>query len=199
MKKEKFSYAELINCKTPEEVFESVKQWYSDISDKNHIIRSIIIDLHTNIEFTMKQILYQYMIPLVIQLNGEEEKHVKQKKLLEKTITRMSFMNVYRLLKPCFDAYPAPEFSDIELINNVRNQLAHGDLKRVFYKERNPFNDHDCLAQLFFDSWAINKVLSKFYSKMIEDPRAEAKDFAKYYYKHKFPGLLNESKEKDKE
>jgi len=195
MKKENNQYANLINCETPEEVLQSVKQWYSNISEKEHIIRSIIIDLHVNIEFQMKYILYEHMISLVAEFGGQKEKYIKQKKALENKINKMSFMNVYNLLKPCLDAYNVSEFSDIPEINKTRNKLAHGDLKNISYKDRNPFTSHDCLAQIFFDSWAIRKMLRKFYGRMIEDPRLRVKSFAEYYYEHELLEL-NEKKEK---
>jgi hypothetical protein len=149
MKKNK--YTDFIHCRTPEEVRAKVREWSSSLSDQDHLIRSTILDIHANIEHRLKQILYHHMSPLILQ-GDNKQKNTKRRIALERTIDRMSFMNIYRLLKPCLDAFSSSELSCIRDINEVRNQVAHGDIEKVSYKGGNPFIDHDCLAQLFVES-----------------------------------------------
>jgi hypothetical protein len=100
-------------------------------------------------------------------------------------IIKLNFSAVHRLLKPAFDAFPAPDLANIEPINQVRGQVAHRqDMSEVQYKGRSPFADPDCLAQLFFEGWAIRQEVSHFFERMISDPRAIADHYAKFYHEH---------------
>jgi hypothetical protein len=43
-------YMDLINCSTPEEVYVRVREWSSDLTEQEHIVRSTILDIHADIE-----------------------------------------------------------------------------------------------------------------------------------------------------
>lgn len=177
-------YLELLSCSNPSEVYQKAREFSSDRSENEHLTRSTILDIHANMETKLKQVLYQHMFGILFQDDNETE-NKKRKKSLEKTITRLSFMDVYRLLKPCLDAFPAPDFASIEHINNVRNQVTHaGSMGKVTYKDRNPYKAPDSLAQLFLDSWAVCEELTHFYQTMIADPRGIAEHYAKFYSEH---------------
>jgi hypothetical protein len=177
-------YLELLSCSNPNEVYQKAQEFSSERSEKEHLIRSIILDIHANVEMRLKQVLYQHMLGILFQDENETE-NKKRKKSLEKTLTRLSFMDVYRLLKPCLDAFPAPDFASIEHINNVRNQVAHaGLMEKVTYNGRNPYKNPDSFAELCVDSWTVCHELGHFYEVMIGDPRAIAEHHAKFYIEH---------------
>lgn len=177
-------YTDLLNCRDPEEVRQRVRKWASSLSDQDHLIRSTILDIHASIESRLKQILYHIMLPLIFQDDNERE-NKRRKAAWEEEVGKMSFMAVYRLLKPCLDAFPTPDLSkNINDINEVRRQVVHKVAEKPLYKGRNPFQDHDCLAQLYFEAWAVDKELCHFFERRVEDPREKAKIYERYYREH---------------
>jgi hypothetical protein len=178
------SYLELLNCSTPNEIYQKAREFSSDRSVDEHLIRSTILDIHANVESMLKKVLYQHMLCILFQDNDRKE-NKKREKSLSDAITRMNFTDVYRLLKPCLDAFPAPEFADIEPINLLRNKVTHSwSGEQVTYKGRNPYKDPDSLAELFVNGWAVREQLSHFYQVMIDDPRGIAQHYAKFYSEH---------------
>lgn len=178
----KGEYSKLIDCNKPEEVLEKVKKLSSSLSNDEHIIRSIILDIHASVEMRMEQILYYHMSSITFKdANGKIDEKAKEK--LVDTISNMSFYRIYELLEPCFKAFPHGDLQHIKDINNVRNKTAHGDIDKVRYKGRNPFRNFDCLAQIFVDSFAAKKALSKFYERMIDDPKALFEIYKEEYEK----------------
>jgi len=173
-------YMDLLHCETRDEVMQRVREWSSDLSEEDHLIRSTILEIHLNVENRLKLLFYHTLLPLVWEGDDKDEVERYRASLL-KTVNRLNFSTVHRLLKPCFDAYPADELGNLQMINDVRNQTAHGNAESVVYKARNPFRDEDCLAQLFFDAWAANKVLGDFLTKMVLDPRALAERYYELY------------------
>lgn len=173
-------YMSLINCHTTEEVRKRVREWSSSLTQDQHLIRSAILDIHASVEATLKQVLYQALLPLLFD-DGDEKQNVQRRSSLERMIRGLNFGTAHRILKPAFDACPADELSDLSLINEVRNQVAHGSVNKALYKARNPFADADSLAQLFFDAWALKQVLGDFYHTMIGDPRALAVHYERFY------------------
>jgi hypothetical protein len=155
-------FMEMINCTTAAQVFEQVKQWSSDLTDRQHLVRSTILDIHADIERLLKQILYRHQRVLVFgsEDTAEYEEH---KKALEKSITGLNFATVLRILRPALDAFPSPDLQNISGINELRNNVTHaGGLGAILYKNRSPFEDPDCLAQVFLEGWAIRKELRHF-------------------------------------
>ena len=174
-------YMDLINCQSPEEVYARVREWSSDLSDQEHLIRSTILDIQADIERTLKQVLYQILLPLVFHGNDEVE-HEAHKAKLEGMVTGLPFSTVHRLLKSPLDAYPVDEYDDIQRINEARNYIANRtDISKLSYKSRSLFSDPDCFAQLFFDGWAVRQQLGKFYETMISSPRWHLEHYAKFY------------------
>jgi len=174
-------YMDLINCSTPEEVYGRVREWSSDLSEHEHVVRSTILDIHTEVELKLKQVLFHSLKSLIFNGDGEEE-HEKHCQELERMVTRLSLNQVHQALQPALKAAPHEEFDDIRPINEVRNSLAHSrDLSKVTYKNRSPFNDPDALAQLFFEGWAVRQQLGEFYEHMIAEPRVLAEHYAKFY------------------
>jgi len=179
----KINFVDLIHCKNADEVREAVRKWSSDKTEQEQLIRSSILDMHVNVEISLKWILYQHMLTILFQ-DDDQKKYEKHRAILEKTISDMNFSAVHRILKPCLNAFPASELKLIGAVNDVRNSATHKSIDAVSYKGRNPFKDHDALAELFVDCWAIRKCLSDFYERKIEDPQALAKYYKEYYDKH---------------
>lgn len=175
----KISYVDLINCKTPKEVYSRVREWTTSLSDDNHLIRSSILEIHASVERELKRVLYQVMLPLVM-LDGKDDE--KRLSALENSIDRMSFSQVERLLAPCLSTFPSLVQFSLAEINKVRNLATHENIDTVVYKGRNPFKDHDAFAQFFFETWAFKGELNKFWEVMIDGPRYKAEVNAKHVY-----------------
>jgi hypothetical protein len=73
------------------------------------------------------------------------------------------------------------DFESIEDINTVRNQVTHADISKVNYKNRNPFLNPDCLAQIYFDVWAIKQVIPKYFWSTIKRPKVQLERYVKKY------------------
>ena len=61
-------------------------------------------------------------------------------------------MDMCRISAPVMTPWYA-EFKYIEDINKTRNQASHSKIGKVKYKDRSPFNEPDCLCQMYFDVW----------------------------------------------
>ena len=147
-------YATLINCRTEEEVQKAVLEWTSNKSEKEHLIRSAILEIHALVEDNLKFILFEFLVPSVSIVESKKI-FKKRKDILSNMVTKLSFQQVFRLLKPGLDAFDNPNLKPIDDLNKVRNLAVHQDINKVIYKNRNPFKDFDCLAQIFFDGWAV--------------------------------------------
>ena len=187
-------FMKLLNCSTEEEVLDKVKSWSSDLSDREHLVRSIILDIQASLEGLLKNLLYHILFTVLFQ--GENnESNERAKDNLDKTITKMNFSSVYRILEPILDAYPARDLSSIPALNDLRNRVAHSqNLSDVTYNGRNPFTNADSLAQVYLDAWAARDALRKFYKNMIEEPLAKSAYYAQFFHKN-FDKLKNESED----
>lgn len=182
MTKEKISYLKLVGFDSPEEAYKKVQEWTSDLNDKEHIIRSIIIEVHIAIEDYLKQatelLLEGYLF------NDSDENLKIDKENLSSSFERVGFRELYKFIKPVLDSWKRarPELADIKEIDNLRNQVAHNKpIEKVVYRGRNPFRDDDSFAQFFFDSWALKKCIKDFVQHAIVDPRALNKRYYEEY------------------
>lgn len=174
-------YMKLLNCGTADEVYANVRRWISDLTDLEHLVRSTVLDIHAEIERLLKGVLIELLQPLVFEgySRAQYQRHVKK---LEDTVAGLNFATVHRLLKPALDAFVAPDLANIGAINELRNRIAHEtDVKKIRYKGRSPFSDPDCLAQLFFEGWAVRKEIGHFCERRVLDPRARAVRHAEFY------------------
>jgi hypothetical protein len=176
---------DLINCSTPEEVHARVREWSSDLSEQEQIVRATILDIQAHIEFRLKQVFYQSLKGLIFNGDGDEE-YQKSCQRLEKMVGSRQFSQIHHLLEPILKAAPHEEFDDIEEISRVRNAVAHqSDFSQVTYKNRSPFKDPDALAQLFADAFAIREALGEFCNKMIVAPKALLESYEKFYWENR--------------
>ena len=156
-------YLKLMNFDSADQAYAEIKQLASGLSDDEHLVRSCIFDLHAAIELELRRIYY-HTFKTHLFLTDDEKHNDKVTKEFSKKIERLGFMDMYRVLRPCLNSWPYPEFAYIQDINDARNAAAHNDaIDSVNYKGRNPFKDADCFAQMYFDVWAIKQNMEKYF------------------------------------
>ena len=174
-------YIELMNCHNEDEVIERIREWSSDLSPHEHLIRSTILEIQASLEGLMKD-LYCKVLLLVLFQGNDEKENMKNQDDLKKSVTRLSFSSIYRILRPILQAYPDPDLTFINEINELRNQVAHlRNISEIQYKGRNPFHDVDALAQIYWEARAARDALRKFYQIMIKEPNSINTHYAKFY------------------
>ena len=179
MSKKENKYMDLLNIEKEEEVHEEIKKLSSNLSDKDHLIRSSILEMHAAVEIELRRIFYHTFYEHLF-LTNDEEQNKKIETEFSKAISKLSFMEMWRVLKPAMVSW-YPDFESIEDINGVRNQATHANISKVNYKNRNPFSDPDCLAQIYLDVWAIKQVIPKYFWNTIEKPRDRLKKYVNKY------------------
>lgn len=170
-------YLDLMNFRSAEEAYAEVKKLVSDLSDKEHLIRSCIFDLHAAVEIELRRVFY-HTFHAQLFLTDDEEHNRQVEASFEKMIDRLGFMDMFRVLRPVLLSWPYPDLESIQAINETRNQAAHGGgTGKVQYKGRNPFQNGDCFAQMYFDVWAIKDSMAKFFDRTIERPKVILKRY----------------------
>ena len=166
-KKKETEYIDLMNLGTPEQAYSKIKVMASNLSDDEHLIRSCIFDLHAAVEIELKRIYHHTFYPQLFLTDDEDHNRNTEEKF-NKMIARLGFMDMYRVLKPILNSWPYPEFEDIEELNTARNRAAHADISKVLYKNRNPFKDADCFAEMYFSVWALKQCFAKFFGRALK-------------------------------
>jgi len=170
-------YLDLLSISNPQDAYREIKALSSGLSDDDHLIRSCIFDMHAAVEIELRRILYHHMKPLLFMTENEKENE-KTERQFAKMIERLSFMDVYRILRPILESWPYPDLSSIGEINDLRNAVAHSaNIDKAEYKGRNPFRDPDAFAELYFDVWAVNHCMAKLFEMAIELPRWKLKKY----------------------
>ena len=161
-------YLKLMSLESPEQAYAEIKKLASGLSDSEHLVRSCIFDLHATVELELRRIFY-HTFKAHLFLTDDEQKNEKVIADFSKRIERLGFMDMYRVLRPCLNSWPYPEFAYIQDINDARNAVAHSDaIDSVNYKGRNPFRDADCFAEMYFDVWVIKQNIAKYFDRTIE-------------------------------
>lgn len=155
-------HAGLIGASSAKEVYRLVGQWTGGLSERQHLVRSIILDLDAHLEQRLHEILDAQLSRLVW---GTDEKHRQQ---LSKHIGRMSFHQVFGLLKPAFDAFDESVAVNLTEIHALRCRPAHGDMTALTYRGRDLVTDHQALAELYVQWWSLRKELNKFAEMTID-------------------------------
>jgi len=173
MKKEN-QYLDLVGFTTPEQAYKKIREWTSNLTDDDHFVRSVIFDIHAEIEILFRQIFYHYFKPIVFKTDKEDD----DKKVfadLEKMVEELSFGNMYKILWPILKNWPY-DITSIKPLYDLRNQVAHqNNVEKIRYKGRNPFRDADSFAQVFFDAWVTKQELTKFFYRRIIGPQDDIK------------------------
>jgi DNA-directed RNA polymerase subunit F len=176
-------YLDMVGFTTPEEAYKKIKEWVSDLSDQDHLIRSTIFDIHAGIELELRRIFYHHNKSLLF-LTGKEKEDAVVLRDFEKMVDKLNFGDISRILKPILIHW-YPDLENIEEINKLRNQVAHkANIEDISYRGRNPFKDADSFAQVFVDAWVIKQCLPKFFDKAIEGPKARCEEYYKAYEKY---------------
>ena len=170
-------YMDLLSLGSREDVYREVKQLASELSDDEHLVRSCIFDLHAAVEIELRRIYYHVFKSLLF-LTSDETENAQILAKFEKMIERLSFTDMYRVLKPILNSWPYPDLEAIGEINDTRNKAAHGgSTNKVLYKNRNPFSEPDAFAQMYFDVWAMKQSFAKFFDWTIAGPRERLKRY----------------------
>ena len=171
-------YMDILNIQNEDEVLSKIKQLASDLTDHEHLIRSCILDLHAAVEVELKRIFFWNFQPLLF-FTDDKEANQRIKNDFDKMISGLGFMNMWRVLKPIMVPW-YPDFCNIDQLNTTRNQAAHRDIKKIQYKNRSPFDDADCLCQMYFDVWSIKQRIPKFFDHMMM-PYYRNREYYKQY------------------
>lgn len=178
MSSESKRYMDLLNIQDESAVLPQIKQLASDLSDKEHLIRSCIFDLHAAVEKELRRIFFLHFEKLLFLTSDKEENRIVKERF-EKMIDRLGFMEMWKVLR-CVMVDWAVDFENIPKINETRNQAAHGEIDKVTYKNRSPFKDPDCLCQMYFEVWAIKQEIPRFYRPMMR-PYYQLREYSKKY------------------
>jgi hypothetical protein len=172
-------YMNLLNMTNEEQVHNEIKKLASDLSDREHVVRSSILDMHAAVEIDLRRIYYHTFYKHLFLTDNE----VENKKIIanfEKIIGKLSFFDMWRVLRATMLGWYS-DFKSIDDINNVRNQATHSDISKVNYKGRNPFKCADCLAQIYFDVWAIKQSIPKYFWHTVERTEVQLKKYVEKY------------------
>lgn len=162
MDEKPIDHAELIGADSPEEVYRRIGQWTGKLTPRQHLVRSIVLDLDAHLERRLHDILYAQLSRLVL---GRDDKHREQ---LAKRVRGMSFSQSFGLLKPAFDAFDETIARDLKDIHDLRCGPAHGDMTSLTYRGHDLATDYQALAELYVQWWSLNKDLNKFVEKAID-------------------------------
>ena len=179
----KYKPSEVLGIKEPGEILESVRSWSSNLSKKEHLIKSAVLEIHQNCELRLDRIinkLLTYNAPL-----GFADKEIEvSKNEIWNEIGRMSFLVKVKLLRPMLKAWKQtnPSLTEINEINEVRNACAHmtrKDKSKVVYKGYKLFEDDEGIARLFLDGWGINQGLDSMW-ELIDENHGRAERAIKF-------------------
>lgn len=163
MDDDKNAYLALMNFVSAEEAYEQVKKLASDLSDKEHLIRSCIFDLHAAVEIELRRVLYHTFYGQLF-LTDDEEANTKSVEEFARAIDRLGFMDMFRILRPVLLSWPYDDLKSIQAVNETRNQAAHGDISKVRYKGRDPLKSVTALLKciltfgLFGSRWNASSI-----------------------------------------
>ncbi len=180
MATEQNRYLELLNFRSAEEARAQVPHLASQLTKDEHSIRSCIFDLHAAVEIEIRRVFY-HTFKAQLFLTGDEGNDKITIAKFEKTIGGLGFAQMFRILQPVLTSWPYPELQDIDKLNATRNAAAHGKVENIKYKGRNPFKDADCLAQMYFDVWAIKQSMARYFDFTIARP---IRQFRRYIDKY---------------
>jgi hypothetical protein len=161
----KTDYVQWLGAVTPEDVYRRVAEWSGGLTERQHLVRSIVLDLGAQIEHRLQQILYAQLSRLVW---GADTKALDE---LSSQISRMGYAQVFRLLQPALKAFEPRIAQDVQEIHKLRNGPAHGDVASLQYQNRDLVTDHEALAELFVRWSFLNKQLNGFVEKTIDDSK----------------------------
>ncbi len=180
MATEQNRYLELLNFRSAEEAYVQVPHLASELTSDEHSIRSCLFDLHAAVEIEIRRVFY-HTFKAQLFLTGDEADDKKTLAKFESAIRGLGFAQMFRILQPVLNSWPYPELKDIEKLNATRNAAAHGKVENVKYKGRNPFKDADCLAQIYFDVWAIKQQMARYFDFTIQRPRRQLRRYVDKY------------------
>ncbi len=131
-------YLDLMNFRTSEEAYQKVREWTSNLSDREHTVRSCIFDLQALVEVELRRIYY-HLFKQLLFLTSDDVENQKTLAEFDKVISNVSVGQMIGVLQPIMSKW-YPDFDAISAINETRNLAAHqSDITKVTYKGRSPF------------------------------------------------------------
>ena len=173
-------YLQILGLDKTEDAISKIKILSSGLSDEQHIIRSCIFDIHATIEDLLRELFKKTFSSHLFFKDNDQEHNESIVFEQEKALNKLSFLEIWRCLKPTMIRWSV-DFKSIDDINTTRNLAAHNNIEKVIYKNRNPFKDKDCLAQMFFDMWAIAHEIRKYSYFTTEKDKKEFELLKKKY------------------
>lgn len=187
MSEDQDRFLKLLSIPSREAALETIEKLASELTGDQHRIRSIIIELHFAVEVDLRRYLFHLLKQTIL---FEDDAELKEKEdLLYKNVGRVPFGTMFSLLEATLHRAPWPDLASAKAINETRNKLAHSpDLSKVTYKGRSPFDDEDCLAQMYFEVWAFEQEYGKLFWRTIEEPLWHRQYFKEAFdeYKKRF-------------
>ena len=155
-----FKASDLLGIKDPEAILHYVQEWSSSLTKEEHIIKSVVQEIHQNLEIKLDRILHKLLTYTTPKGTTSKEIGETEEKIWEE-IGKIGFEQKYRLFKPILQKWrQTPKLTEISNINNIRRQCTHLKNKnKIQYKGHKIFSDPEGIAQLFVDAWVIGTGL----------------------------------------
>jgi hypothetical protein len=185
-------FLDLLNIDRKKAV-EVIADLASNLTGDDHTVRSIIIDLHFTIELEFRRLLYHILRGTILYI--DESDRAAKADVLNKAVGKVPIGTILMLLEAIVKLSPWPDLQSAWDLNSTRNKLSHRpDTAEVTYKGRCPFTDRDCLAEIYFDVWAMKQTFSKLFDRVVEGPLYQTRYYfqVSQIYEKKF-GTLDSS------
>jgi hypothetical protein len=156
-----FKASETLGIENPEKILHQVREWSSKLSKDDHIIKSVVQEIHQNCEIRLDRIL-NLLLTYCIPMGSGDDEILKTEEDIWDQIGKMNFMQKYIILKPILKNWQdaRPEISYLGEINEIRRRCTHlKDMDKIIYRGYNIFSEHEGIARLYLDAWGANKGL----------------------------------------
>jgi hypothetical protein len=186
MNKNKFKPSDFLGIKDPSQILHYVRKWSSSLNEKEHIIKSVVQEIHQNLEIKLDRILYKLLTYQTPKGTSGKDVDETNEEIWEE-IGKLGFEQKYRLLNPILKKWKQvrPEITEISNINVIRRQCTHLKNKdKIQYKGLKIFSDPEGIAMLFVDAWGIGKGLDDLW-EWIDDQHARIEKGMRIAFKAK--------------
>ena len=96
---EQHKASEILNIEDPKQILHYVREWTSVLSEKEHVVKSVVQEIHQNCEIKLDRIIYKLLAHCTPKGSTDEEIDEVKNELWDQ-IGKMGFIQKYRLLNP---------------------------------------------------------------------------------------------------
>ena len=122
MNNKEFKASEILGIKDPSTILNYVRDWSSNLSEKEHIIKSVVQEIHQNCETRLDRIIYKLLTYCTPKGTTDTEIE-KTEEDMWKEIGKMGFEQKYRLLKPILQNWTILQnFHSVLSLRQVQDQ-----------------------------------------------------------------------------